>query len=303
MNFNKEDTLTDKNGLPLTQKPESGNNSTSTSTTAPGGGEEESESERRTIRCKKIALDSEDLAADTSERSFQKQPINNFAERMFEKMGYTESTGIGSSKSNQLKNPIQFKPRPEGLGVGAIPKKEIIDKIKRGDIVTGHDLISKDTSNYYYIGQKREELKESDKVTEGVKVFIQEGSYKGLQGVFLGVKDTGRYAIVQLAINQTNVSVPLRFLIKASKVTGIVNSNPQKVKKVDSAHQEVLIKRKRKKKRLEWIVPGIRLKIVSQKYEGGKYFLSKGEVTDMRDLCSFEFLTEGGFILDDLKEK
>ena len=40
-------------------------------------------------------------------------------------------------------NPVQFMPRPEGLGLGAIPKQEIIEKIKSGKTVTDKDLKSR----------------------------------------------------------------------------------------------------------------------------------------------------------------
>lgn len=59
----------------------------------------------------------------------------------------------------------------------------------------------------------------------------------------------------------------------------------------------------REGKGFSWLVPGIRVKIVSRKYREGKYYLSSGIVTDILSEKDFLFVTDSKECLDDLKEK
>ena len=259
-----------------------------------------SDEDRTPIICRKIDLDS-DLPDQTENEDFQTVPIQNFGDHIMQVLGYSKERGIGSSKSNQMENPIQFKPRPGGLGVGAVPKKEIIDKIRRGEIVTNEDLIKKDNRNYFFIGGKNganaNPNNEENQAAYGDKVSITEGKYSGLDGILMEVDEKARSAIVQLSLNKMNVSISTKNLKKGGK-KDIQKKTKKAIKNKTKSSSSTT-----DKNRLKWVTTGIQVKIISKKYKEGKYYLSKGQILDVRDQFTFDFLAENGQIFDNLKEK
>ena len=59
----------------------------------------------------------------------------------------------------------------------------------------------------------------------------------------------------------------------------------------------------KKKRRLKWIVPGIRVRIISRKFKKGKFYEEKVLVNDILSRSSFEVLTKNGQLLEIPKEK
>lgn len=211
-------------------------------------------------------------------------------------MGWKKGQGVGRSKKNALLKPIQFNPRPPGLGLGSIPKKEILEKIKNGEIITNRDLVNTNHEHYKLIGDDDGLGSENNMVKFGDKVKIYKGKYEGLDAVLKEVNEDERFAVVELGLNQKNVKVALRHLRKFKKKKLNEKVKEAKMKKVKK-------KKKKKFKPLEWITVGIKLKIVSRKYEKGKFYLETGVVSDILTPEVFTFVTDQGQILDDLKEK
>lgn len=253
----------------------------------------ENPTEYQPVVCKKIKLDDENLPESNQESTYTSNPISSFAKNALMSMGWKEGETIGRNKKNGLLHPIQYLPRPQGMGLGAIPKNDILKMIKDGKIVTQDDLVAGKTKSYYNIGG--ENLKEEEsKAQFGNIVEITEGRYSGLLGMLKEVDEKNKIAQVELQISQKNVQVNLKHLRKEIK--------KKIIKRVKEAEGKKLKKKKKKRRPLNWVSTDIILRIVSREYKEGKYFEVKGRVTDIISATHFSFYTESGEILDDLKE-
>ena len=241
-------------------------------------------------------IDLHDDLPDAPRAEFVSTPLEDFAEKLLNYMGKGDKT-IGTEARRPIK-PVQFNPRPENLGLGAIPKKEVMDKIKNGQIVSDKDLRSKAYRSVSYIGQESGPRDQPGmKYGDHVRVLV--GKYEGLCGIVVEYdEEEDRCCTVQLDINKKNVTVLTKQIEKLD------NNQLQKeteVNKESGLKEEE--KEEKKRKKIRWILPGIRLQVVSKKYRGGRYFEEIGRVEDVLDERSFTFITMKGEMLEDLEEK
>jgi len=239
---------------------------------------------------KRISLDAPDLADNNASVSYLDTQISSFGEKMLKMMGADKD-----NNSRRPAKPVQFNPRPEGMGLGAVPTKEIIEKIKAGQKVDSKDLKSRGFNSKSYLGMEDDE--DPDAMHYGDFVTIVEGKYKDLQGVVVNIDaENDNLVTVQLALSENNVTVLKRMIRKTVK-TAKKESKPSKVDEEQDDKQE------KKKRKLKWVLPSIRLEIVSTSYKGGKYFKSQGTVEDIFDKYTFSFVLDTGEMLEDLDEK
>ena len=243
------------------------------------------------IMCKKITLEDSSLPEANPNSTYSKLPIEEFAKKALFGMGWKEGQGIGRNKSNCLSKPIEYKPRPTGMGLGAIPKIDIIKMIKDGKVVTNEDLVSKGRKTKYIIGDSNENIDE-DQVEFGDLVSITTGKYQNLSGLLKDISEDKKTATIELSINQKNIKVKLKNLAKQKKD---INKKVKNLKNIEK-------NKRKKRKKLNWILPDIKLRIVSKKYKNGAFFQTKGRVTDIISISKFSFYTDTGKILEDLKE-
>jgi G patch domain/KOW motif-containing protein len=226
-------------------------------------------------------------------------------------MGWSEGKIVGKNQSKKqykeqkeiLTKPIQFVSRPKGLGLGSVPKKEVLDLIRDGKIVDNNDLVAKAKRGYVLLGDGEDSNvintgSEGDdsKITKfGDKVYIIGGKYKDLVGLLKFVDEDTEIAELELELNGMTVKIPVKHIRKFKAKSEM----KKKFKKPKKAKKD----KKPKNKNLTWIVPGIRLKIVSKKYQNGKYFLKTGSVSDILTPEIFVFITDGKMYLEDLREK
>jgi hypothetical protein len=94
--------------------------------------------------CRKIPLNSDTLVESLAPTpiSYSKNPLSKFGKNALQSMGWKEGKIAGKNQSSKqydkqkgLLKPIQFVSRPRGLGLGSVTKKEILDKIRNGEIV------------------------------------------------------------------------------------------------------------------------------------------------------------------------
>lgn len=241
---------------------------------------------------KRISLE-DDLPDEVGQVGYSVVPISDFGQKLFETMKQNDRAG---HQGNRPLKPIQFMPRPEGLGLGAIPKKEILDKIKNGQEITNKDLRSRAFKNKSYLDG--EESEDENEIRFGDKVLITKGKYADLEGLVLEVDpEDDMYINIQLKLNNKNVKILGSTLEKIRSTQQSLKPSVAQTKREDE-----LEKKEKKVKNLKWILPNITLRIVSKEYKAGKYFEELGEVNDIMDAKTFSFVTRKGDILEDLKE-
>ena len=245
------------------------------------------------------------IGEDADELSYERMPVSSFGMCMLQSMGFYEGRGLGKNPENALHHPIEFVPRHHRQGLGADPKPSFLQKSKNKDIpqMVGGVKENGKIKNYINIGEKLVEKKK--KVFErNVDVKIMRGKHENLTGKILNVNESEKECIVELSINEESVKVKfdeLDFL--EDTPSSPVPSNP----KMELLHKAIKKDKKSEsdppKKPLKWVVPNIRVRIVSKKANNGKYYNMKVTVTDILDVSTFSVLTSKGDSINTLREK
>ena len=251
---------------------------------------------RQPMLTKRIALD-QDLPDETTRDSYAIAPITNFGDSLLKKMGMGKEDVEGPAMQRRPKDVVQYNPRPENLGLGAIPKKELLDKIKKGQDITSRDLRSRMFDNTS--GRDRDD----GSLKFGDQVRVTEGRYENLEGIVVELdQEDDRYVTVQLSLNQKNVKLHTRGLDKLTPETSRPAAHSQM--NTETIEQDIdQDDKQQKKKKLKWVLPNINLRIISKNYRNGKYYEETGYVNDILDKRTFSFVTKNGDILEDLEEK
>lgn len=211
-----------------------------------------------------------------------------------------KATAAAASKADP--KPIQYVPRPVGLGLGASQVADV-SKLKQRKPVElalglelaadeerafkskspGNELLSRHAN---YVGIDERVPKRIRMTIEvGSRIFIAAGRHEGLTGKIVKASRTGTNWMVELDVNREIVlvdkgDVQLAALQKspAVKTTTIDESDPKQSRKQEQS----------------WLFPGLKVRIISKNsFERGKYYNVKGIVLDVhgRAECSLRLLS------------
>lgn len=243
------------------------------------------------------------IGDDVNEYSYERMPVSSFGMSMLESMGFYEGRGLGKNPENALHQPIEFVPRHHRQGLGADPKPSFLQKNKNKDNTQLVGGVKEDgkTKNYITIGEKLVEKKKKT-LERNVDVIITKGKHKDLQGKILNVNQIEKECIVELEINEESVKVKFDEVV-------IMEENEKKASKEIPSILHKPIKKETKqeisshKKELKWVIPNIRVRVISKKLSDGKYYNKKVLITDILDSNTFSALTTQGETINFLKEK
>ena len=246
------------------------------------------------------------IGEDADELSYERMPVSSFGMCMLQSMGFYEGRGLGKNPENALHHPIEFVPRHHRQGLGADPKPSFLQKSKNKDIpqLVGGVNENGKTKNFINIGEKLVEKKK--KVFErNVDVKIIKGKHENLTGKILNVNELDKECIVELAVNEESVRV--KFDEMDFIDDNLPPTSPTQDQKMELLHKKIKKDKKSEtessKKPLKWVVPNIRVRIVSKKVLNGKYYNMKVTVTDIIDIYTFSVLTSKGDSITILREK
>ncbi|CAG9332241.1 unnamed protein product [Blepharisma stoltei] len=183
---------------------------------------------------------------------------------------------------NYIKNPVEGFGKKifeklgwyEGRGVG---------KNSQGEIPIHFNAVPR--SERKGLGATDEmESEQKRKFEIGTKVKIIEGKHKGIRGVVADIVDMFVFIELPRTVNQIRV--------KTSKV----------VKYEENENSEANDRSTRQKK-LRWVMPGLRVRVRSQKVCDGSLYNSKVIINDVLDKYSFTALLRNQRIITNLTEK
>eukprot|EP01017_Pseudomicrothorax_dubius_P013855 TRINITY_DN1625_c0_g1_i1.p1 TRINITY_DN1625_c0_g1~~TRINITY_DN1625_c0_g1_i1.p1 ORF type:complete len:340 (+),score=93.96 TRINITY_DN1625_c0_g1_i1:38-1057(+) len=254
------------------------------------------------------------VGEDVDDLSYMRVSVNDFGMQMLKQMGWYEGRGVGKNPTNALMTPIQYVPRHQRTGLGAIPKhiaqKELglVDskgKQKHGDLVAA----TKDgkVRHYVEIGEKLVANRSRGHAEVGELLVILSGRHEGMVGRLIEKDPKKKECVVQLTKGEANVRVPLSDVVRYDEyeantrdedTPGLANSSKQIKKEKENGKED-----KKKKKKLKWVTENIRVRIISDKVNDGKYYNLKVVVTDVLDKRTFLALTPSGDVVEDLREK
>lgn len=242
---------------------------------------------------------------DVDEFSYERVPVSSFGMSMLESMGFYEGRGLGKNPENALHHPIEFIPRHHRQGLGADPKPIFLQKNKNKEnsqMVGGLNENGK-VRNYINIGEKLVEKKRKT-FERNIDVIIIKGKHKDLKGKILNVNAEEKECIVELEVNEESVKVKfeeMSILDEGSTSKKTTKDIPKILHKTIS--KEGKPETSLNQKKLSWVIPNIRVRIVSKKTHNGKYYNKKVVITDIIDSFTFSALTNEGESLNFLREK
>jgi len=246
------------------------------------------------------------IGEDADELSYERMPVSSFGMSMLQSMGFYEGRGLGKNPENALHHPIEFVPRHHRQGLGADPKPSFLQKSKNKDIpqLVGGLKENGKIKNYINIGEKLVEKKK--KVFErNVDVKIIKGKHENLTGKILNVNESDKECIVELTVNEESVKVRFDEIDFMEEIDPTIETS--NIGKMEILHKAIKKEKKSEiennKKPLKWVVPNIKVRIVSKKANNGKYYNMKVVVTDILDIDTFSVLTTKGDSINDLREK
>eukprot|EP00111_Clytia_hemisphaerica_P009452 TCONS_00027729-protein len=275
---------------------------------------------------KEDSLNDIDIRPDESTADdYEDVPIGAFGSAMLRGMGWKEGQGIGKTNKVMIE-PIEYIPRHKGLGLGAEKRNETSKstrKRKLGEDKESHDkykpIIDED-GRVRHIKAVGEQVQSSKPVGyyPGSKVQILKGPHKELYGKIISVDEDNARVSVKLAISgeQIQISQYNTSLMDSETYKRYSMQKPgRKPEKVDkrAGRDETDFKKKRVKSTSDeesdiklqdiWIVPGIRVRIISQSYKNGRYYNKKVKVLDVttKDRCDCE--TDEKRLLEDIRQK
>lgn len=115
----------------------------------------------------------------------------------------------------------------------------------------------------------------------GDKVEVTRGKWVGSRGAVTEMEED--YVTIEIGLRKLHI--PLLYITPAADLPAITAN-------IDLT-----------RKLLRWVIPGIRVRIISKTIRDGQLYSSKGVVQDVLDDCSFTLLTDSRELLDFLSER
>jgi hypothetical protein len=226
-------------------------------------------------------------------------PINEFGKALLRGMGWEEGKAYG--RSDKVIEPFIMQQRPRLAGIGSsLNPNEPVEEEGKGDALETL-WMDKTTKN----------------LVQNAIVNVVDGPYDGLVGQILD-HDADRKGKRNVKLNLPN---RLKTLIAEEHLRPIPNtlkeldvehevrkfarsvnvfSVKEDAKQEDHHHEEE--DHDRKPKRITWVVPNIRVRIISKSYGRGRYYNEKVVVEDVPDAYYCVARYEGK-VLDKLEER
>jgi G patch domain/KOW motif-containing protein len=263
-----------------------------------------------------LKLDLEQLPPEASLEAYEDMPVEAFGEALLRGMGWQEGRAIGrGNKKEVLTKDLIRRPHRLGLGAAPAPAPETHKKyIKPGESRAPQDNVYVDPSTGALKSTKDADRPSSssgglrDKkqlpgVLPGKVMEIVEGRHHGLQCEVqsLEPKEPGRSARAKVRLLPSYEVVVVRCSdldeIKKGSSRGRDSSGREdrdrdrekggggsggresKRRKENSAKQPY---KEEKEDQNPWLVPNIRVKIVDKRLHGGKFYLKKGIIVDVK---------------------
>ena len=204
------------------------------------------------------------LVKNITNETYNKTPIENFGEKLFEKMSKNKNTNL----SRKRKSPSEIKeiiPRNNKYGLGYHPEEDINKNLK-------------EPISFY-----------------GIKIKIIKGKFKNLTGKILNTNKY--YSFNDLIKNNENIEIQLdlnaqKLYIENNIIIQITENdvieNDKNIKLEESFNSNSYKEENLEKTKLEWIQEGIIIRIIK---EDSKYYNTKAKVENLMDEYSFCLLT------------
>ena len=239
-------------------------------------------------------------------------PVEDFGQALLRGMGWEEGKGIGKGNTGLLA-PIEYVPRQDRLGLGAQPKPmdETDQNGKRrripkpGETTTpkptmvaaptedgrvrhfksiDEKLVVTPTTGRNKTNNKKQPFEKKNTflvdIRVGSPVSLVGGRHEGLRGVVREGDDKSSSLVVRLDKGGQDVTVRRSDVLHSSLAPPSRKSDSSSTSSRPASRQDNSSSSS-KKRPLTWLVPGLRVRVVSEKWKDGKHYNRKVVVVDI----------------------
>ena len=261
--------------------------------------------------------------------TYQRVPIHEFGAALLRGMGWDPKKGVGAEGNQRVVKPTTYESRPSLLGLGAMPKPAALDGKKRKRKVESknvehppwlclHALVKIKAGRHQ--GEYAVVYQVSDVPGKPNSVIVQldPGSTgQAMSKLPRVVVESSDLALVDKSkLPRNHVAVVLLDKSKRER-EAILAGDKEKNAKVKAEEQEQEEKRKQKKHKKKkkeerrrepksWLLPGIRVRVISKSFKGGVYYTKKGVVTCITDpergMCEVE-MSSPKAVLENVRQR
>ncbi|KAF0986740.1 hypothetical protein HZS_5676, partial [Henneguya salminicola] len=197
-------------------------------------------------------------------REYEIAPVSSFGISLLKGMGWVEGQPIGLTNKG-LSQPIEFIPRPHGLGLGAENKIDYLEQkaalSKKNKNFSG-PIYNKDGKARHYKG-----IHEKSPLQTGPQARITKGKYGGLTATLITIDKT--LLTGKLRIDKSN-----EVIILSQKEFEIIRDVSEN--KINNTLEP-----------LTWAALNLHVRIIDHCLEGGKYFNTKARIVNViKDTCT-----------------
>ncbi|KAL4855957.1 hypothetical protein ACK3TF_003714 [Chlorella vulgaris] len=273
----------------------------------------------------KLKEDLEALPPEADLDAYAAMPVDQFGMALLRGMGWSEGQSIGRTTKEEVKAKELVR-RPQRLGLGAAPAPEQVQKkyIKPGESREQRDLVYVDAQGVQRGSKPVDEAlvdRQQKGVLPGKVMRVVEGRHSGLlcEVVSLEAKQEGRSdrARVRLLPSYESVTVRCKELGEKNEMEerrqpssndrggsgrdGGRSSGRERgsekhrgsSKSSKSGKRQRSASPLREPERRPWLVANIRVKIVDKSVEGGRLYLKKGTVVDVKTPTVCDVFVDG----------
>lgn len=239
------------------------------------------------------------LPPESSLEQYEKMPVEAFGEALMRGMGWFQGRGIGRNAKGEVEAKELVR-RADKLGLGAdpaAPKKNQKRFIKPGEKRDQDDLVYVDNAGAIKSSRpvdanltKRRELG----VSVGKTMYLKSGKHNGFECEIKVVDETKEKASVLLLPSMETVTVRYKDLIDVSQKRQLSDSKQySSVKKMKTDSHESK----------PWLYTNIRIKVIDKKAFGGRLYLKKGTIVDVKapKVCDI-YIDDFGEVFQDLNQ-
>lgn len=236
--------------------------------------------------------DMEDLPEQASIEEYESMPIEDFGKAMLRGMGWEEGKAVGRMHRGMVEA-VEFIPRPGRLGLGAqpankdAPQKKYIKpgetRERKADMVRDPKAMADSgLKNVKTLDEKLVKREESGP-REGKVMFISSGRHAGVAG-----------RILKILCDKVNIELTSSGQVVTVKSNELVEMSESNRAKVGGKRDRDGLEKNSASQAKPWLLPNIRVRVVSKSFKGGQFYLSKGMIIDVLTPTECMLQIEGG---------
>lgn len=229
----------------------------------------------------------------------------NMGNSILKSMGWNKGDKVGKNPMSYLEKPLELKPRPKGLGLGATPKEQLLNEMAQK---TKEKINSK--LDQWKIGDEVQITKKKHKGLSGkiVKIINKSESNRNKESLKKNIDllEISQKSGIENDSDFLKIWVRINDEIVLELTENEIKNPPTKKEILENKRQKKLKRIKREENQNEkftWLLEGLKVRIRSKKLKNGAFFGKKGSIQFIDSKGRAQILLKNGAEIKKVKAK